>query len=284
MPKKQIKASRKKKRNLPEAFELERERRLIVTEDNETNEYEITRKATATKPEKKIRFPKDTDERFQMMPHEFENSLNAIEAANLEQRQVKVYADSLESFLGYDSLIRVMSKFYGRQVSYHRSESGGSLSLEEAREAVYRKKISNEEACELFDELLRYPLDRLSFIQLLELQNNSPAMAQNLWEMIKREAAREFESGHRAAEALEPADYMTDCWNRASYLGLRESLCEEWQPKGGIELTMIDSIAQAWLMLQHWTEESVRRSKTRPRAENHQFHQWKQWNKEANPK
>ena len=109
-------------------------------------------------------------------------------------------------------------------------------------------------------------------------------MAQNLWEMIKREAAREFESGHRAAEAFEPADYMTDAWNRASYLGLRESMIEEWQPKGGIELTMIDAVAQAWLMLQHWTEESVRRAKTRPREENHQFREWKKWQKEASAK
>ncbi|HMS40594.1 MAG TPA: hypothetical protein PKE69_10230, partial [Pyrinomonadaceae bacterium] len=94
----------------------------------------------------------------------------------------------------------------------------------------------------------------------------------------------EFESGHRAAEAFEPADYMRDAWNRASYMGLRESLCEEWQPKGGIELTMIDAIAQAWLQLQFWTMESVKRGKTEPRRENHQFYEWKQWNKRANQK
>lgn len=55
--------------------------------------------------------------------------------------------------------------------------------------------------------------------------------------MIKRDTAREFESGHRAA-AFEPADYMTDCWNRAGYLGFRESFIEEYRPKGGIELSM----------------------------------------------
>jgi hypothetical protein len=109
-------------------------------------------------------------------------------------------------------------------------------------------------------------------------------MAQNMWEMIKREAAIEFESGHRAAAALEPVNYMTDCWNRASYIGIRESFIEEYQPKGGIELSMIDTIAQAWLMLQHWTEESVRRSQTRVREENYEFQKWKKWQKEANQK
>jgi hypothetical protein len=98
---------------------------------------------------------------------------------------------------------------------------------------------------------------------------------------MKREAAMEFESGHRAAEAFEPADYMTDAWNRASYLGFRESLCEEWKPQGGIELSMIDAIAQAWLSLQFWTKESVRRATTEPRREDHRFSEWKQWNKQA---
>jgi hypothetical protein len=100
--------------------------------------------------------------------------------------------------------------------------------------------------------------------------------------MIKREAQNEFESGHRAAAVFEPADYLTDAWNRASYLGLRESLIEEWQPKGGIELTMIDAVAQAWLQLQFWTTESVKRAKTEPRRENSQFDEWKKWHKAAN--
>lgn len=131
---------------------------------------------------------------------------------------------------------------------------------------------------------MRMPTEQINFHHLLELNENSPRTAQNLWEMIKREAKNEFETGHRAAAAFEPADYMTDAWNRASYLGLRESLIEEWQPKGGIELTMIDAVAQAWLQLQFWTTESVKRAKTEPRPENAQFDEWKKWNKEANPK
>lgn len=260
------------------------ERNLTLVEIPETGELEIQKKATENSPAQKIRFPKDEKERYQMMPDEFATVQNAIEAFQAEKREVEVYSDSLESYLGYDSLIRVLNKYYGGRVAFYRSEKGGNMSLEEARKAVYRQGASNEEALELFEKLVRFPTEYIGFLELMELNDNSPAMAQNLWEMIKREAAREFESGHRAAAAFEPADYMTDAWNRASYLGLRESLCEEWQPKGGIELTMIDSIAQAWLMLQHWTEQSVKRSKTEPRRENHQFYEWKQWNKRANPK
>lgn len=265
-------------------YDRKKEKKLTLLDVPETDELEIQKKETSKSPAKKVRFPKKTKDVFQMMPDEFANVQNAVEAYKLEQRQVEVYGDSLESYLGYDSLIRLFNKYFGRQIAYYRSAAGGNLSIEEARKEVYRRKINDEEAMELFDKLMRCSADSIGFWHLMELNDNSPAMAQNMWEMIKREAAREFESGHRAAAALEPADYMSDAWNRASYLGLRESLCEEWNPKGGIELTMIDAITQAWLMLQHWTEQSVRRSKTRLREENHQFHQWKEWKKAGNQK
>lgn len=268
----------------PNQLTNRKERVLSCVAVPETNELEIRKRATENSPARSIRFPKEEKELYQLPPEEFMEVQNAIEALQAEKREVEVYADSLESYLGYDSLLRVMQKRYGSQVAFYRSAAGGSLSLEEARKAAYRRRITDDEAIELFERLMRLPTEFIGFMDLLELNDNSPAMAQNVWEMIKREAAREFESGHRAAAAFEPADYMTDAWNRASYLGLRESFIEEYQPKGGIELSMIDTLAQSFLMFQHWTEESVRRAKTRPREENHQFHQWKQWNKQANAK
>lgn len=261
-----------------------KERTLTVVDVPETGELEIQRKATPENPAKAIRFPKDEKERYQMLPEDFANVQNAIEAMLAEKREVEVFADSLESYLGYDSLLRILSKYFSNMVAYYRSDAGGNLSIEEARKEVYRRDLTDEEGLELFEKMMRCPTEQIGFWHLMELNDYSPAMAQNLWEMIKRDAAREFESGHRAAQAFEPADYFTDAWNRASYLGLRESLCEEWQPKGGIELTMIDAIAQAWLQLQFWTSESVKRAKTEPRRENHQFYEWKQWNKRASPK
>lgn len=261
-----------------------KERILTVVDVPETDELEIQKKETEKSPAKKVRFPKENKKRFQLMPDEFAKVQNAIEAVQAENREVEVYADSLESYLGYDSLLRVLSKQYNSQISYYRSEAGGSLTLEEARKAAYRRDLTDEEGMELFDKMMRCPTEQIGLWHLLELNGYSPVMAQNLWEMIKREAAREFESGHLAAIAFEPADWMADAWNRASYIGIRESLCEEWRPQGGIELTMIDSIAQAWLMLQYWTKESVKRANTEPRREKHQFYEWKRWNKEANPK
>ena len=254
-----------------------KERQSTLQNLENSDEYEIQIKATVTEQAKKLRFPKKYIDRLQLPPDEFVNVQNALLAHERESREIAVYADSIESFCGYDSLLRVLGKQYGKNVAFYRSAEGGSLSLEEARAQAYRRNITDEEGFKLLESLLATPADWISFTDLLELHECSPASAQNMWEMIKLAAGREFESGHRAAEVFEPVNYMQDAWNRASYLGLRESLCEEWQPRGGIELTMIDAIAQAWLQLQHWTKESVKRAQTRPRRENPNFIQWKDW-------
>lgn len=280
MTKKRKQLSLSKARDLKKQPIL-KERHLNMVEVPETGEFEIHKKATSKSTAKKIRFPKEEEKLYQLPPEKFENVQNALEAYRQEKRQVEVAGNSLESYLGYDSLIRVMNKYFYKQYAFRRSEEGGALSPEEARKEIYQKGLEDEEAIELFRQLMRKPTDQIGFRHLAELQDNCPVLAQNLWEMIKREAAQEFESGHLAADALEPADYMTDAWNRASYIGIRESFIEEWQPKGGIEMSMIDAIAQAWLQLQFWTKQSVLRAKTQPREEHSQFHQWKQWSKQT---
>ena len=120
------------------------EKTLTVVDCPETGEYEIQRKATEKNPAKKIHFPKDNKERFQLPPDKFADVQNAIEAVQMEKREVEVYADSLESYLGYDSLMRILSKHYNSQVAYHRSEEGGSLTLEEARKAAYRRGLNDK--------------------------------------------------------------------------------------------------------------------------------------------
>lgn len=257
------------------------ESKLTLDDHPETNEYEIKKQSDDGRTIKKIRFPKQYQDQLKLPPEEFKEVQDAVEAYKREQREVEIYGDSIESVVGYGSFLRVLSKHYAKQVAYYRSADGGSLPLEEARKAVYREKINDEQAVSLIRDVIRLPSDFLTFTDLLEINNYSPTTAENIWEMIKREAQAEFESGHRAAEAFEPADYMRDAWNRASYLGLRESLCEEWQPKGGIELTMIDAIAQAWLQLQFWTRESVKRAETEPRREDYDFVEWKLRKREA---
>jgi hypothetical protein len=226
-------------------------------------------------------FPAEVHERFQLPPDQFIESQNQLEERNAERRERMVYADSIECTVGYNSLIRLLGKHFIRQVAYYRSKEGGSLSLDEARVAAYRGCEDEEQAKELFDRLMSIPVDWIGFADLSELNSFSKTMAENVWEIIKRQAQEDFESGHLAASAFEPVDYMKDAWTRARYLGLRESFAAEWQPRGGIELSMIDAMAQAFFQLQYWTEQTVKRSQTEPRREAYEYQKWKQSEREA---
>ncbi len=62
--------------------------KLTVSEVPETGELEIQKQATDTRPAKKVRFPKETAERYKLKPKEFTNVQNAIEAYQFEDRQI----------------------------------------------------------------------------------------------------------------------------------------------------------------------------------------------------
>jgi hypothetical protein len=225
--------------------------------------------------------PSDDSMRFSLQPEQFVESQNQLEEQKAEWRRRVVYADSVESAIGYNSLIRLLGHYYVRQVAYYRSAEGGNLPADQARARAYRECNDEEQAKELFELLMSKPVDWIDFQDLMQLNSFSSAMAQNVWEIVKREARDEFESGHLAAGVFEPVDYLKDAWARARYLGLRESFADEWEPRGGIELGMIDLMAQAFFQVQYWTEQSVLRARTEPREEAYEYQKWKHYNREA---
>jgi len=85
------------------------------------------------------------------------------------------------------------------------------------------------------------PADSLSWHDLNSL-GAPDALAK--WEDTKEAARAELRSGWRAAEAAEWVGATP--WQRARFLALRESLAEEWQPRGGMEWVLIDMAAQAY--------------------------------------
>ncbi len=194
--------------------------------------------------------------------------------------ETRIPTDSLEASIGYTSLFRQMHQSFVSRVAYYRSSAGGSLSIDEAREQAFHACTNTEEAKKEFNMLLSQPLENLNFVDLLELHNFAPRVAERLWENTKREGRKEFESGHLAANTAFPVDYMKKLWNIARYLGVRESFIDDWNPQGGIEVAMIDMMTQSWFQWQFWLEQTAKRSKTRPREEHHAYQEWKQWQKE----
>jgi predicted Zn-dependent protease with MMP-like domain len=131
---------KQKRQKKPGATNKKQERSLILKEVSETGEYEIQKKSSSSAEiTKKVSFPKTSEELYKKTPEEFRNVMTAIDVYNYETRKVEVHSDSLESFLGYDSLMRLMGKYFGQQVAYYHSAEGGSLSIEQAHKEVYRK-------------------------------------------------------------------------------------------------------------------------------------------------
>jgi len=168
------------------------------------------------------------------------------------------------------------------RVAFFRSKEGGALSLDEAHARASQPCEDEEEAKRLYDELRRNPVDQIRFVDLASMWRISPAFSESLWEMIKTEARDEFESGHLASRVLNPTQFQRTAWAVASYLGLRESFVEEWQPQGGIQVSLIDLLAQSFFCFQHWVKQSVLRSQTPLRKSNAGYVQWQeQFNPDA---
>ena len=187
---------------------------------------------------------------------------------------VDVPVNSLESKVGYSSLLRQMHQAYIRSVAFYKSSEGGLLSTEEARAKAFHDCDNQKEAKERFCHLARTPMENLSFGALDELHDLAPRVAERLWETVKKEGRKEFTSGHLAANANFPVGFMKQFWNIARYLGVRESFIEDWQPKGGIEIALIDMLAQTYFQWQYWLEQTVKRSETRPREEHPEYSRW----------
>lgn len=81
----------------------------------------------------------------------------------------------------------------------------------------------------------------------------------DLWTSLKEHARTELESGHRAADPLE--SFNSTPMDRARFLVLRESFAKQWQPRGGVEMILIDQMAQAHTMWERWMKNaSLRQS------------------------
>ena len=196
------------------------------------------------------------------------------EAFNPVDFQTEVPVDSLESKVGYSSLIRQMHKAYVRRVVFYRSPSGGALPIKEARARAFRPCTDKDEALKVFDTLMSLPVDILGFADFEKLYSYAPRVAERFWEWTKQEGRAEFESGHLAANITFPEGYMKQLWNIARYLGVRESFIDDWQPKGGIEVAMVDMLAQSYFQWQYWLEQTVKRSETREVEIHPEYSRW----------
>ena len=71
------------------------------------------------------------------------------------------------------------------------------------------------------------------------------------WERIKEEARGQLERGHDAAKAIHLSETP---WQKAQFYAIRQSFIEEWNPRGGVEQRLIDTLAQSYVAWQYWLD------------------------------
>jgi hypothetical protein len=107
------------------------------------------------------------------------------------------------------------------------------------------------------EELLRATPDSIGWHELGYAENQSPGASAEIWGRIRQAAHAELENGHRAADIVASA---LSPWVRAQFLALRESFIGDWQPKGSIEMRLIDQMAQIYTQYEFWMQMAVQRS------------------------
>lgn len=173
-----------------------------------------------------------------------------------------VYVNSIgASLLGLDhgSVLRELQLARQGMLRFYMSPEGGEHSTEEALQLVDSFPDDPEH---VLKTVTSQSVDSLSWYGLQKLYQQSPQLTKQVWRLICEEARQELLNGHRMAANFQATDWQRTPWIRAQFLAIRNGFADEWQPKGAIELALIDMMAQAYSEYQYWCEETHRRSTT----------------------
>lgn len=118
------------------------------------------------------------------------------------------------------------------------------------------------------------PPDQISWSTLGRLAEHEPEAAQSVWQRIRTEAHDELVSGHRAARAI--ASEGTP-WERAQFLQVREAFLLDWQPRGGIEASLVETLAMAHTAQLHWLARLTVLSTTEALRQDREIEQRGRW-------
>jgi hypothetical protein len=105
------------------------------------------------------------------------------------------------------SILRIFRKEFRAHARFLMSTGGGKHSLEDACRLA-SARYDTKGALELMEELLKTPVESVTFDRLQHLWECLPEEAERYFQLMKMEAQREFSTGHMAAEVFEPVDWM----------------------------------------------------------------------------
>lgn len=134
--------------------------------------------------------------------------------------------------------------------TYERKVKGYRL-CRQVREAQCEQLVAEELQDKSQIEVLEASSpDQVTWAMLLPAVEHDEERAMAVWKKIRREAQRRLESGHSAAQAA----HFREPFQKAQFYAVRESFIDEWQPRGGVEMRLIDMMAQAYAGWMYWQD------------------------------
>jgi len=160
---------------------------------------------------------------------------------------------------------------YRRRVEYYKDRLG--LSAEDAVARVEKNLARDAGDDDFLDELRVTPPKKVNWPRLLSAMQTDPEAAMEEWERIQSEARAQLERGHDAAWAV----HLRTPWQKAQFYAIRESFIEEWQPRGGVEQRLIDTLAQTYVAWQYWLDQLHGRALVQAEKEERQQDRTARW-------
>lgn len=155
---------------------------------------------------------------------------------------IKANSEESQNSLEIDKLARLMAEAF----------------VEAVRDETQGKRIGGLQcARHNHEELMRAAPDSIGWHELGYAEDRNAGSSMEIWSRIRQAAHDELENGHRAADVVASA---LSPWVRAQFLALRESFIVDWQPKGSIEMRLIDQMAQIYTQYEFWMQMAVQRS------------------------
>lgn len=100
------------------------------------------------------------------------------------------------------------------------------------------------------ERLRTTPPTQVSWLDVAQLVQQAPDAVQDMWNRLVDVARAELASGQRTARTHRED---TSPYERAQFIALRDGFCQQWQPQGGIEDALVDSLALAYTDYLAWT-------------------------------
>lgn len=140
-------------------------------------------------------------------------------------------------------IVARMAREYAATIDFYKSPEYGALSH---GEAVERTEALSESRREWVRDT---PAEKVEWSHLAAIGEKNLGDALGMWVRVREAADDELESGQRSANVVGPLRP----YELAQYLAIRDAFCDEWRPRGGIELAMIDMLTVAFSLQMYWS-------------------------------